>query len=258
MRWIGVTASLLVLAIVSLFFMLPRFATDPETLAYAASYESGLGELRTITLADGTSITLGAKSSVSTDFDADFRRITLLDGVAFFDVAPDPRRPFVVTAGSLKAQAIGTGFEVKRLDDLTRVAVAEGQVRVLHPQVLFGQPRATLKAVPLSEGEQVAATGTAGLGEPVSIAVASVGAWRADRLVYKQAPLAELVADARRYADFEIVMADSVSDLRNVFISAFFDAGDVESMLNTLPDIAPVIVIRTSDGGIEIHRKPAE
>ncbi|MEM9403969.1 MAG: FecR domain-containing protein [Pseudomonadota bacterium] len=257
-RWIGVTASLFVLAMISLVLLLPRFMADPAARAYARSYESGIGELRTVALTDGSSMTLGARSSVSVDFDADFRRVTLLHGVAFFAVASDAQRPFVVNAGSLGAQAVGTSFEVKQSDDFARVAVAEGEVRVTYPQIFFGRPQATRNAVSLTEGEQVAATGAAGLGVPVGIAATSVGAWRTGRLVYKQATLTELVADARRYANFEIVVADSVGDLGNVTVSAFFDAGDVESMLNTLPDIAPVVVVRTPDGGIEVKRTAAE
>lgn len=230
----------------------PVSAPKPESVAFSTA----VGEIRTITLAEGSTVTLGAKTSLTVSLEAHRRRVTLDSGAALFDVVADPDRPFTVAAGRMQATVLGTRFDVRQSGDVSRIAVAEGEVGVRYPLIIGGQSTSLESRATLTAGRQVAATPTEGLRDIEPIAINSVAAWQTKRVVYAGATLAELVADARRHADVTIDVRDPAGVLDAAKVTVFFDGNDVEGMLNTLPDILPVSVQRTSLGGIEIQPLP--
>ena len=78
-------------------------------------YETRRGEMRVVTLADGSTVSLNTKSRMKVIYSAERRLIRLDEGEALFDVAKDALRPFVVRAGDTDVAAIGTSFVVQRL-----------------------------------------------------------------------------------------------------------------------------------------------
>ncbi len=242
---LGGAAAALVLAIVFMPFW------NGTTPPMAVTFSSDIGEIRQVTLDDGSSITLGARSEISVLFDEDLRAVELIVGDAFFDVESDPSRPFLVTAGDMRAKVLGTSFDVQLGPGVSRVAVAEGLVNVTFPmmpevegpiearEAASGQTR-VLSSRRLEAGQQVAATMNQGLGSVSAVKPDSIGAWRRSRLVYYDAPLSELVADANRYFDRQISIADDA--LGELKISATFNSSDIHGMLSTLTEIFPVRV----------------
>jgi len=93
-------------------------------------YATDIGERRSITLADGSTVDLNARSKLRIDFSKNERRVELLDGQALFQVAKDKNRPFIVASGSATVRAVGTQFDVYRKDSGTTVTVLEGRVAV--------------------------------------------------------------------------------------------------------------------------------
>src|SRR5690606_35324362 len=87
-------------------------------------------QVREYRLSDGSRITLGAGSRIRVDYTAAARRLTVEAGEAFFAVARDPQRPFVVHAGSGTITALGTAFNVRSLAGRVVVTVVEGKVEV--------------------------------------------------------------------------------------------------------------------------------
>jgi transmembrane sensor len=81
-------------------------------------------------LADGSVANLNRNSEVLVHFTAAERRLQLVRGEAHFEVAPNPARPFVVSAGGVKARAVGTAFSVRLGADSVEVLVTEGRVQV--------------------------------------------------------------------------------------------------------------------------------
>ncbi|MEG1029854.1 MAG: FecR domain-containing protein, partial [Brevundimonas sp.] len=77
-------------------------------------FSTGVGEERLVQLADGSSVRLDTASRVRVRFDGDRRFIELQEGQAFFTVAHDASRPFVVAAGDARVTALGTVFDVRR------------------------------------------------------------------------------------------------------------------------------------------------
>ena len=70
------------------------------------------GESRTVTLADGSQVNLSGGSAIGVDITSEERRVRLLSGEAFFDVAHDAARPFTVEAGEARIVVLGTAFDV--------------------------------------------------------------------------------------------------------------------------------------------------
>ena len=232
--------------------------TTPEPSVQMARHATETGEIRNVTLADGSIVTIGAKTSIEVTMSDRRRDVELTSGAALFDVASDPGRPFAVTAGDLTATAVGTRFDVRHNGDVARVAVADGAVSVTYPRIIAGQTSSLTATASLLAGQQVAATSSEGLRSVERIAVDTVGVWRTKRLAYSGATLAELVADARRHSDTAITLQDADGVLDGARITAFFDGDDIDAMMTTLPDILPVAVRRTAAGAIEIHPLPQD
>jgi len=93
-------------------------------------YSTDIGERRSITLADGSTVDLNARSKLRIEFSSAERRVELLDGQALFQVAKDKRRPFIVHSGDATVRAVGTQFDVYRKDSGTTITVLEGRVAV--------------------------------------------------------------------------------------------------------------------------------
>ncbi|MFL9841824.1 FecR domain-containing protein [Sphingomonas sp. ST-64] len=93
--------------------------------------ETAKGDLRRVTLAEGSAITLNTDSRVEPRIEGEQREAELARGEALFDIAPDPDRPFVVHAGAVAIRVLGTRFAVRRFDDGgVALTVLEGLVEV--------------------------------------------------------------------------------------------------------------------------------
>lgn len=100
-------------------------------LDYAAHHAStAIGEVRQVPLEDGSRVTLDTGSRVDVEYQGQTRLVNLERGVALFDVAKDPLRPFVVRAGHTRVRAVGTSFLVRRSDRGEEVIVIHGTVDV--------------------------------------------------------------------------------------------------------------------------------
>lgn len=168
----------------------------------SADHVTATGEVRDVTLADGSTMTLGAGSAIAVDYDAGFRRVELLRGQAFFDVAAMPERPFSVDAAGVRATVTGTMFSVHAGVDDVEVALAEGAVEVSR----IGAANAPVRLKP---GERAVVAHAGGAVETADVAVAEIAAWRAGRLIVRGETLAEVVETLDRYHPGVIVIADA-------------------------------------------------
>lgn len=98
---------------------------DPEQ-----PIETTLGEIRRVPLKDGSLVAINTASRIGVDMTAKVRRIDLVQGEAWFQVAKDRDRPFIVEAGDVRARAVGTAFSVRRYDDGASIRVTEGVVEI--------------------------------------------------------------------------------------------------------------------------------
>lgn len=116
--WFGVSGSIAASIAAAFLFLL-----QPD-----ARYDTGVGEIRRVQLTDGSSVVINTQSAVDFDEKAHRRIVRMTQGEAWFKVAKDRTRPFVVEAGSVRVQAVGTAFSVRRRTNGAEVLVTEGVV----------------------------------------------------------------------------------------------------------------------------------
>ncbi|WP_238217484.1 FecR family protein [Pseudomonas sp. PAGU 2196] len=201
---------------------------------WGADYRTGVGERRVVALADGSRITLDAESAVDVELSAQARRITLRKGEALFDVAHDPARPFQVRAGEVQATALGTVYAVSREGEAVEVIVKRGRVAVSD----------ALARAELSAGEAIGRKAD-GLGARHGLDVDSALAWQEGRLVFEQAPLAQVLKALERYRPGWLVIGDE--QLRGLKVSGTFQLDRLDEGLATLEQAFPLSIRRYSD-----------
>ena len=113
-----------------------------------STYATDIGERRSITLEDGSTIDLNARSKVRVRFSDRERDVKLLEGQALFSVAHDASRPFIVSAGNTAVRAVGTQFDVYRKSHGTTITVVEGRVAVFGLPDPTGRGRADGSGIP--------------------------------------------------------------------------------------------------------------
>jgi transmembrane sensor len=213
---------------------------------------TGLGEQHSKVLPDHSVVELNTQSEIRVAFTAAERRVELIRGEAFFDVAKDASRPFIVVTDLATAKAIGTRFSVYRSQTGTIVTVAEGRVLVRDKQATTDRGGSDpVDAVEVTPGTQAEAQP----GRPVQMRQANVErtfAWRERRLVFDGEPLSSVVEEFNRYNSPPLVISDA--RLREQHISGVFGANDPESLLDFLAKVDHIAITHDSDGAILIGR----
>ncbi|MCU7247689.1 FecR family protein [Pseudomonas koreensis] len=190
-----------------------------------ADYVSAPGEIRTVTLADQSQVTLDADSAIAVDFSHGERHVQLRRGAGFFSVT-HTGEPFVVGAGQGQARVLGTQFEVRLQPRGAQVTVLSGRVGVT--------ARRDAEQQVLTAGQQVAY----GDGQAEKLhAVDSEAqlAWRQGWLTYYKSTLADVVEDLRRYYPGRIVLLNDELAARKV--SGSFPSKDPQAVLNSLQGV---------------------
>lgn len=208
-----------------------------------ADYHTGSGGRRSITLGDGSRLTLDASSQVRVHTHLRTRRVELLAGRARFEVTHSRWRVFQVDAGPVQVRNYGTVFDVARQGTSSAVALWQGQVGVTVAGV-DGERR-------LRPGQQLLA-GPGQLPVPRST-TAGQAAWTQGQLSFVRAPLDEVVRELQRYHRGRIVLADP--GLAALQVSGVFDSARSDAVLALLPDILPVQVLPQDDGSVRIHAR---
>ncbi len=214
--------------------------------AQPVTYQTDVAELRDIILEDGTEVTLGAKSALEVQYTGTARRMALLSGVAFFDVAKDNSRPFEVQAADAKVSVLGTRFEVKSFAGAVQVAVEEGLVEVSKPATDASERR-------LSAGEKILVSGQAALPQVEAMGDVALGAWRDGRLAYENAPLDEIIADVNRYAAQPVRLASA--DLGALRSTIAFSVDGLDQFFDVISAVHNIDIITSPEGAVLLQKK---
>jgi transmembrane sensor len=168
-------------------------------------YNTGKGQIRDVTLSDGSLITLDTDSKINVELLSHERRIERVSGRALFHVAKDKARPFIVTAGALKVRAVGTSFAVRNWSSAPlEVLVQEGIVDVASPKA----------ANPLRVGANMRVAMDSVRGGPISVskvepaALANALAWSGGMLSFEDVKLEVAAMEFARYSDQRIIISD--------------------------------------------------
>jgi len=228
-------------------------------LVFQNTYATDIGEQRAIDLEDGSRVELNAGSKIQVRYSAHQRRIDLLRGQALFQAARDERRPFTVTSGETRVQALGTRFDVDRRASRTIVSVIEGRVALLaerdpvEPAPSSGSAAPPAMPLPaavpmlLVAGEQAVITSNSAHKAEHANAAASI-AWTHGEVEFDQTPLGEVADEFNRH-NRRILVIDG-ADLANLRITCVYSLDDADSLIRFLrsqPDLT------VSEAGTEIH-----
>ena len=236
--WSGVLATVLTLVVALVVFW-------PAPTAPAV-FEAVAGKTSTVTLPDGSTVTLNAASTLAFA-ETEGERRAVLTGEAFFNVAHDADRPFVVETFNAEVTVLGTQFNTRAWPDdaeaATQVAVQEGRVQLAHPT--------TSQAVILTAGlSSYLAEGATQPAPADSMGVWMSPAWMQDGIAFRARPYADIFAELERRFNVEI-MADEVIEARqrSIYKQEILSARDV---LNDLT-AGTTLNYRATSTGFEVY-----
>lgn len=220
-RWVlgaGVAASVGVAGLVAFWLTRPP------------AFITHVGEQRLVALADGSTVQMNTASAIAVELGATERLVTLRRGEAFFSVKPDPRRPFIVRAGSSIIRVVGTRFDVRVENESATVTVIQGHVEL----TTAGTPAGTRSAPRLDllpgEGARVAIAAAPQKWKVPDTAHAT--SWREGRIYFDNDPLGKVIAEMNRYTHEQLVLADP--GLESLALSGVFRTADTEAVVFAL------------------------
>ncbi|NVK54160.1 MAG: FecR domain-containing protein [Alteromonadaceae bacterium] len=214
-------------------------------------YVTQVGGQKTLTLVDGSVVTLNTDSRLIVEYQDGKRLLRLLNGEANFDVAPDENHPFIVRAGKGDVQALGTSFAVRLKGEEVDVLVSHGTVRVRADESVREQPLqpdSTPKPqAPANRAEtQPVSSVVVGAGKRVVFdesIVASVSEedeeslnrhlyWRKGYLAFKDQPLSQVLEEVSRYTTYNIILSDA--SLGEIRVGGYYPIDNIETVFSSL------------------------
>jgi transmembrane sensor len=254
--WIkmGTAASIAVLLIVGLNVSQLLDVPNSGQVAIApAAVSTKIGEDRVLRLPDGSVIHLNTDTKVNYVVNESHRRVELIAGEAFFDIAPDPTRPFFIRVDNTMVRVVGTAFNIRSLQGGANIDVSEGEVTAsiisgthqidknwmqVDTEVLsFGNNFRNLH-----QGDR-AIIDTNNITFDVSqFEHKMIATWRHNELVFDNESIAEIVKEYNRYNDVQLKVSGSGLSERR--LTGVFNSHDPESFLEYLSLTSDIIILR--------------
>jgi transmembrane sensor len=254
-RW-AAAAALLVAVFLPAIILVGHRDSNPEELSENPEHHAGV---RHSVLPDGSAIDLAARSSVGVKYTATERLLTLDHGEAFFSVAPNHARPFIVNTPTVRVRAVGTKFDVREEVDKVVVNVVEGivDVSVIDPAGA-GTPapaspglRSNLR---VNAGNEVTYDTRSGKSTLRTTDPDRTSTWREGRLDYINSPLQRIVSDLNRYSYANISVPDP--KVGQLTYTGTVLLRSIDEWLQAMPQEFPIQVVR-KDGEVLIVRSPS-
>lgn len=217
-------------------------------LGSATNYSTTLGEVRRVPLADGSVATINTESTVAVRIEDKRREVRMEGGEAWFQVAKDAARPFVVQAGRVRVKAVGTAFAVRRIEGGAVVMVTEGivetwvegaeghRVRLIAGQRAFVADNAAIS-------EQTVGTPT----------VDRALAWRSGRIDLAGETLSDAIAEFNRYNGRRIVLLNAA--LADEQFDGLFRTDDPEGFATAVHTALSIPIDLSDPAEIRIGRR---
>ncbi|MFC4312522.1 FecR family protein [Steroidobacter flavus] len=207
-----------------------------------------MGEVRKVPLSDGSLVAVNTSSEVVVALTPETRKLSLVKGEAWFKVAHDTQRPFVVEAGPVRVRALGTAFSVRRNESGADVLVTEGTVETW----AVGEENHRIK---LSAGNKA----VLGMGRPPQAVAANDQienelAWRNGEIVLYGQTLADAAAEFNRYNARKVVISDP--QLAAETMVGRFNADEPEAFAHAAA-LATGARVTQTDSTLQLTRNPS-
>ncbi|MGH8234749.1 MAG: FecR family protein [Rhodanobacteraceae bacterium] len=207
----------------------------------APVYQTSIGEIESVTLSDGTRVTLNADTRLRVFYRKHERRVRLEHGEAEFDDIENPQRPFLVQADGYQVRALGTIFDMYSAPKHLDVTLINGRVDVSRATSANGKP-ASARTV-LSPGERlvIRGNGQTRIDHP---SLEAISAWQRGQAVFNDVPLADAIAQINRYGGTPIRIADPA--LEQVRVSGVFPIRDPGEFADAISSLRHLHVVRSN------------
>jgi transmembrane sensor len=261
-RWILSMISAAAAAVLfGLFFLLPQQSSDefngflPEKGVIALSYQIHR-------LHDGSIVELNKGAQISIRYTGMERRVDLLSGEAYFEVAKNPDRPFIVSARGIDVKAVGTAFNVRLRDDSLEVLVTHGRVvmdssALVKTSDVAGTDEPVSSKPELGAGQRSLVTFISEVVLPLVDEVSEEEVereltWKHQVLEFTARPLGEIVKEFNHYNTRQITIHDR--DLYDMKITATFRSYNLDGFVRLLELTCPVKASFESEESITLVR----
>lgn len=214
----------------------------------AVAQATTIGQIKQVRLTDGSIVTLDTNSRLLVQFDEKERRLTLQQGRARFDVQPDPKRHFRVTAGGKIVTTDNASFDVQLQSKGLAVSTLRGSVEIKAAIA----PIATAATADVPEGQTVRVVADGGAAPAVASDQGS-DQWVNGMLVYHGTPLAAVLAETNRYTSHPITLADS--SLGNLKVTGVFRPLPVDNLAASLAAALDLKVRKAPGGSLVLARR---
>ena len=265
-RWPQFAIAASLFCAVLLFQVVEKEQPDEDVLT---RYATAVGEQKVVELSDGSLVTLNTNSQLIVDFSHNNRRTVLDYGEAFFDVAPNPARPFNVELGQRAITVLGTKFNVKKIrGGEVKVAVMEGEVAIHRKEdkvsksapLLSIQKSEQAQSLPAPDQYRIKGGSVVVLKEAdyamsawLPSDIDNIQSWRQGVVRFDSQPLANVVKEINRYTEKKILVED-VSAMA-LEVNAVLRLDRLDSILDGLERTLPIEVTRHTDHVVIAMRK---
>src|SRR6266853_290806 len=242
-------------------------------------YATATGERLTVSLKDGSQLTLDTQTEVKVAFTRAERTVRLTRGQALFEVAKDPSRPFVVEAYNRRLIAVGTAFDVRLDGAQINVTMIEGTVRIERTTNLDATTNASSSAIRGSAPNEKSGTArpergasaspqpvvtTLTAGEQLTVDSESqdhiraadperATSWRRGQVIFENTRLGDAIAELNRYSDTKIELTDpALADLR---LSGGFATGHPTLFVEAITTYFPIQVAKADDRSVVLSAR---
>lgn len=216
----------------------------------ALQFATKVGEVRHVSLPDGSSVILDTDTRLTTDFSSHRRLLNLKHGRARFFVAHDKTRPFVVRAGDGEIAATGTVFDVAYREALS-VDLLQGRIVVTPPNKEL--PPQSLQPIGLKSGQHIAFDLGRGLPSSVTASTIFETQWVQGTKTLNDVPIDAVIAEANRYASSHIELADPSLGSREIF--GDINIRDIDAVADVISAYLGLHVDRSQPGIIILRKK---
>jgi ferric-dicitrate binding protein FerR (iron transport regulator) len=184
------------------------------------------------TLQDGTTVWLNTQSRLTypSVFEGDERRVSV-EGEAYFEVAHDMERPFIVTSGGMEMKVLGTTFNVHNYEqeDFSRISLIEGSLQVYDPENIA-------ESVILRPQEEVTIRNNEMIVAPIKDA--NYFLWRKGIYSFDNEELSHILKKLELYYDIEIIVKDA-DMLKWKYTVKFRQRDGIDEILRLMQKIHP-------------------
>lgn len=208
-RWLSLAAAIIVLPLIAIIFYSINLKNDDSSIrqSFKSTIEKRVnpsGQKSVLFLDDGTKVWLNAASKISyaTDFIAHPTRDVYLEGEAFFDVAHNSDKPFIVHASSIKIKVLGTSFNVKSYSEEKTIetTLVHGKVRIEQSDVSGNR----IGDVELKPNQRAVFNKESKIINIKEVVADNSSSWKQDRMVFDEETIDNVILQMERWYSVKI------------------------------------------------------